>query len=206
MRTLPPALKHGAYSALAVLPGESQEDFDKLHQAVKADLAPSGPLENDIVLRITRLMWRKQNLVTLRIAEAAKSRCAEIAEEKLRYYEEDILKEALCEIPEEHLKLYKKERRAADARTKRYKRTADDHARKELGENYELSKINGVRALDSEIELGVRIDRAIAKCLKQLVLVRGVKSLAPVTVGESAKCLTAPDVTYLAERTEPVVD
>jgi hypothetical protein len=200
MRSLPPALKHGAYSALAVLPGENQEDFEKLHQAVRADLAPSGPLENDIALRIAGLLWRKQNLRTLRIAEAAKSRCTKITEEKLRHHEEDMLFPFQDSIPE----TYKKDRRAADARIKRYERAADGQARKELGESYELSKIDAanVCGLDREIELGARIDRAIANCLKQLVLVRGVKSLAPVAVGESAKCITAQDVTYRAEQTE----
>jgi hypothetical protein len=204
MRSLPPALKHGAYSALAVLPGESQEDFDKLHQAVIAELAPSGPLENDIVLRITGLMWRKQNLATLRIAEAAKSRCSKITEELLRYHEEDI-PGPFHDVDSETLT---KQRRAEDALIKRYERAADGRARKELGESHELGKIAAANTagLDREIELGARIDREIAKCLKQLVLVRGVKSLAPVAVGESAKCITAPNVTYLPEPTETVVD
>ena len=69
-----PALKHGAYSALAVLPGESQAAFEKLHRDQIAELAPSGGLEHDIVLTIARLRWRKQNLGTLRIAELAQGR------------------------------------------------------------------------------------------------------------------------------------
>ena len=45
-----PALKHGAYSATAVLPGESRAAFEKLHRDLIAELTPSGVLE-DILLR-----------------------------------------------------------------------------------------------------------------------------------------------------------
>ena len=33
----PPALKHGAYSATAILPGESQAEFEKLHRDTIAE-------------------------------------------------------------------------------------------------------------------------------------------------------------------------
>jgi hypothetical protein len=47
---LHPAVKHGAYSATAVLPGESQAEFEKLHRGLVAELIPSGVLEDDIVM------------------------------------------------------------------------------------------------------------------------------------------------------------
>ena len=68
-----PALKHGAYSAIAVLPGESRAEFEKLHRDVIAELAPSGVLEDNIVMKIARFTWRDQNLPTLRISERARS-------------------------------------------------------------------------------------------------------------------------------------
>ena len=46
---LPPALKHAAYSATSILPGESLAEFEKLHQSLIADISPAGPLEEDIV-------------------------------------------------------------------------------------------------------------------------------------------------------------
>jgi hypothetical protein len=51
---LHPAVKHGAYSATAVLPGESQAEFEKLHRGLVAELIPSGVLEDDIVMTIAR--------------------------------------------------------------------------------------------------------------------------------------------------------
>jgi len=77
-RRLHPALKHGAFSATAVLPCESQADFDKLHRDLIAELAPSGVLEDEIVSTIARMVWRKQNLPTLHIAEKAQYRAKTI--------------------------------------------------------------------------------------------------------------------------------
>ena len=66
-----PALKHGAFSATAILPGEDPAAFRDLHQKLIVELTPIGALEDDIVATIARLLWRKKNLATLRIAELA---------------------------------------------------------------------------------------------------------------------------------------
>jgi len=78
-----PALKHGGYSATGLLPGEDPADFEKLHQDLIAELQPDGPTEKDIVATITRLIWRKQNLDTFRIAESARTRYSAIRSEKV---------------------------------------------------------------------------------------------------------------------------
>jgi hypothetical protein len=80
---LHPAVKHGAYSATAVLPGESRAEFEKLHRDLIAEFAPSGVLEDDIVMTIARYVWRKQNLMTLHIAKLAESRRDAIRSEKV---------------------------------------------------------------------------------------------------------------------------
>jgi hypothetical protein len=54
------AFRHGAFSATAILPGEDPTAFKELHQNIIAELAPVGALEDDIVLTITRLVWRKK--------------------------------------------------------------------------------------------------------------------------------------------------
>ena len=80
---IPSALKHGAYSATAVLPGESQAEFEKLHRGLIAEFFPSGLLEDDIVMNMARLLWRKQNLLTFQIAESARSRYWQIIHERV---------------------------------------------------------------------------------------------------------------------------
>jgi hypothetical protein len=46
VKKLHAALKHGAYSATAVLPGEDLAAFKELHEKVIAELVPVGPLED----------------------------------------------------------------------------------------------------------------------------------------------------------------
>ena len=125
---IPAALKHGAYSATAVLPGESQAEFEKLHRGLIAELVPSGVLEDDIVLTIARLVWRKQNLTTLRIAEHAQSRRITIWNEKIRDNEPSYLDENGEPVNTRE-------------EARQVKRAAESEAQEELGENYEFVKL-----------------------------------------------------------------
>ena len=67
-RKTPSAFKHGAYANTAVLDGEDPKEFEKLHRDLIAEIVPQGVLEDDIVADMARLMWRKQNLATNRLA------------------------------------------------------------------------------------------------------------------------------------------
>ena len=78
-----PALKHGAYSATGLLPGESRAAFEKLHRDLIGDLSPNGVLEEDTVASIAGLVWRKQNLATIRREEGLEER-----DEAARWLEE----------------------------------------------------------------------------------------------------------------------
>ena len=66
------ALKHGAYSSLAVLPGEDRAEFEKKHRQLIAEYSPSGPLEHHEVLVLARLIWREENLSTFAVARTAR--------------------------------------------------------------------------------------------------------------------------------------
>ena len=61
IKKIPPSFKHGGYCATDVLPGESAAAFEKLKKDIVDELAPNGPLEDDIVKTLARLVWRKQN-------------------------------------------------------------------------------------------------------------------------------------------------
>ena len=63
VKKLHAAFKHGAFSATAILPGEDPAALKELHQKLIAELAPVGALEDDIVLTITRLVWRKKKIL-----------------------------------------------------------------------------------------------------------------------------------------------
>src|SRR4051812_28287972 len=77
-----PALKHAAYSATTLLPGENAAAFDRLRQELIDELAPNGALEEDILDTLARLLWRKQHLSTFRMAQLAQDRYSGILNEK----------------------------------------------------------------------------------------------------------------------------
>ena len=159
-----PALKHAGYSATTLLPGEDSAAFETLHRALIAEFTPVGALEEDIVADITRLTWRKQNLQTFRIAELAKKRHREIQYEK---------------VPSEPLLLFD-DGIDPDVAREGY-RVAKEQARQELGDIYKLIDIGEcatIEGLMKELDLKERLDSLISKCLKQLLMVRGVKSLS----------------------------
>jgi hypothetical protein len=66
------AWKHGGYSNLDVLPGEDPKQFNLLHQSLIDEFAPSGPTECDVVLNLTKCMWRKSHLSIYAKAAAAR--------------------------------------------------------------------------------------------------------------------------------------
>jgi hypothetical protein len=78
-----PALKHGAYSATTILPGEDSTAFKKLHRELIAEFSPEGTLERDAVDTMARLLWRKQNLATFRVAELAREHRDAIQSERI---------------------------------------------------------------------------------------------------------------------------
>ena len=161
VKKLHAALKHGAYSATAVLPGEDLAAFKKLHQECIAHYAPVGPLEDDVVATMARLLWRKQNLATFRLAELALE------------YEGAIRKEKLptpLEIGE--FGVLPGRREAALQAT-------EDQARKELGDRYALVEIGAtVDRLLQELMVEERLDAMIDKCIKRLLHLRALRSLS----------------------------
>ena len=174
---LHPAVKHGAYSATAVLPGESRAEFEKLHRDLIAEFGPSGVLEDDIVMTIARFVWRKQNLTTLRVAKLAESR-----RDKIRFEKVDSELKMFSE-PDDPVKHAEQSR------------AAEDQARKELGETYELIEVGEAATFDGlteELEIQERLDAAINRCIKQLLMVRGVKSITAATPLKTPKRITGP--------------
>jgi hypothetical protein len=162
------ALKHGAYSATALLPGEDQAAFRELHQKIIAELVPVGALEDDIVATIARLLWRKQNLATLRIAAVAREHDDRIRARRLSFRTE-----AFLDIDD-----------VTPAQREAAVQAAEEQARNELGDRYALVEIGEtatVERLLQDLRVEERLDATIDKCLKRLLFLRGVKSLSTAT-------------------------
>ena len=162
---IPPALKHGIYCATAVLPGEDLAAFKKLHRGLIAELAPTGPLEDDIVATLARFVWRKQNLTTIRMAEFARERRSEI----------------WSEIVPSEFPVLSPLSESDPAEREEAIRVADDQARKELGDSYKLVETGEAATFDAlrdELDFQERLDGLIYKCLKRLLFLRGLKSMS----------------------------
>lgn len=56
------ALTHGLYASESVLPWESPQAFADLHESIREELNPCGQLEENAVLEVAELHWRKQRL------------------------------------------------------------------------------------------------------------------------------------------------
>jgi hypothetical protein len=128
------ALKHGGYSALGLLPGESPAEFERLHKDLVEELAPRGPLEEDIVSTLARLLWRKQNRLTFPTAELVRKRCDEIIKEEI----------AARNIPDSFpsLDIFRPSEEVQAAREEAV-RTGKEQAQKELGNLDELTECDG---------------------------------------------------------------
>jgi hypothetical protein len=164
---IPSALKHGVYSGLTILPGEDADAFKQLHDDLITEFDPHGPLEEDIVETITRLTWRKQNLLTYRIAKRARSRYSGIKSE--------LIPQCSWEAS-----LASDDDRDPDE-VQAAEQAAEEQARKELGQAWELIEIGKVAKTDhllNELSIMDRLDGMIDRCLKRLLFVRGIKSLS----------------------------
>jgi hypothetical protein len=157
VKKIHPALKHGGYSATVLLPGESVDEFEKLRQDLIANFAADGALEEDIVADLAGRLWRKQNRATFRAAEVARQhydaifsrefdglRGSDLTEEEKNEEKESLAWYGITEETE-------LQRKAMLAERERAIRAADDIARNELGDMYELT---AVRQLAEEIQLG----------------------------------------------------
>ena len=177
-----PALKHGGYSATTILPGESAAEIAKLHRDLIVELAPRGALEEEIVTSIAHCLWRKRNLGTLRVAARAR--------EYVGHVRAVTLPEAMTDgLPErgdsaEFKRIFLERRQAAEA-----------HARQELGELVGLIEMGEGATMDclkEELEVQSRLDAMIDRCIKRLLLIRGLKSMSIGSNGNPQSVLPGP--------------
>ena len=174
-----PALKHGAYTATSVLPGESRAAFEKLYRNLITEYSPSGVSEDDIIATMARLIWRKQNLGTHFIAARARAHRDSILEFDLKGHVDAMYRRDDLDPV-----------KAAEALQARHERVD-----RELGDAVELldaGEVTTFIGLEKELAVIERLDSALVRCLKQLALVRGVKSLSEAPSLVSPKHIAGP--------------
>src|SRR6516162_11663654 len=71
---VPPAFKHGIYSAIGLLPTEDPAEFEKFKLEIFDDYMPVGRSQKIIVEEIAGLQWRLQHLSTYGVAVRVRER------------------------------------------------------------------------------------------------------------------------------------
>jgi hypothetical protein len=181
-----PALKHGGYSATALLPGEDPAAFKKLHEALTAEFSPVGALEEDIVAGIARLVWRKRHLATFRVVRS-------IPYEEMTNRADFDPDKAAKEYQAQSEKLWDEIR----SRGENQKTTLQEAMRKYtalIKQDYSIpqeemffrsGEITTMEQLMNVLAVEERLDTMIDRCLKRLLFLRGLKSIAPAKSASS---------------------
>ena len=187
VKKLHPALKHGGYSATGLLPGEDPVAFEKLHRDLISELCPDGPLQEDTVFDIARVMWRKQNLETFRVAKAARERASAIRSEMIPStvppLDFPLLGVASDWSPPDPADV--------EAATE----AAEARARKELGENYkfvEMGDLATATQMLADLEVEERLNAMIDKLLKRLWMLKASKTLSPPASSTTLPRISGP--------------
>src|SRR6516225_1967464 len=181
VKKLYPALKHGGYSATGLLPGEDLAAFEKLHQDLRLEYCPDGPLQEDTVRDIALWTWRKQNLGTFRIAEAARERASAIRSEMIPSTTPSFGLRPLGEPDPADVKA------ATEA--------AEAQARKELGADYkfvEMGDLATATQMLADLEVEARLNAMIDRLLKRLWMLQASKSLSSTASSTTLPRLSGP--------------
>jgi hypothetical protein len=156
----PPALKHGAYSEAALLPGEDPAEFRALHEGLIADFKPNGRMEEETVLSIARLTWRRRNLARFEAGQFShyvfETLKTVVAEDDMRKFDNEIMA-------------------AFDKLTEASKRAREGtRAAVEGVEGYNVAIL---ARLMKELDVEERLDGMIDRLIKRLLFLRGLKSI-----------------------------
>jgi hypothetical protein len=167
LKAVPPALKHGLYSGMALLPQEDEAEHEKHRRAVFDEYKPNGPSELDTVNELSSLLWRKKHLLIYKLAANAKlKRSSFFTHQEFASPSFDLLAAERLHTPEEMRELDKK---------------ATERAKVELGAWLELVEIGEVATTEyllGELDIIERINGMIDRCIKRLLMIRGAKSLS----------------------------
>ncbi len=137
---------------------------------------PNGVLEEETVATITRLVWRKKNLPDYEITQIARLMAERLQYDLKRAREAD--RAISPSKPEEPSIAQELKDMLKEAEAEEKKKNKD---LKEL----DLRKMATLDGLMKELDVEERLDAMIDKCLKRLLYLRGLKSLAPATESAS---------------------
>ena len=170
---VPPALKHGIYSAIGLLPTEDPAEFEKFKLEIFDDYKPAGRSEIIIVEEIACLQWRLQHLSTYGVAMRARERRNAIYSKLNPPSPGWSVSPFLGFEPEPETR--------SPEELEALRKSVEKEARTELGPAIELVEIGDVATieyLEKELDIRERLHGTIARLEKRLLFLRGIKSLS----------------------------
>jgi hypothetical protein len=182
-KLVPPALKHGIYSAIGLLPTEDPAEFEKFKLEIFDDYKPAGRSEMIIVEEIAGLQWRLQHLPTYGIAIRARERRSTIYS-KLDPPSPGWSSPLLGFEPEPESR--------SPEELEALRKSVVKQVRTELGPAIDLVEIGDVATIEYlEKELGIRerLHGMIARLEKRLLYLRGIKSISSSSATSSSQPL-----------------
>ena len=79
------SFKHGLFAKSFLLPGESQEEFDRLLYRYNREHNPKGPTEEDLVRHLAHTEWRRRRIPALEADSIEKSLDSSDAERRFMH-------------------------------------------------------------------------------------------------------------------------
>jgi hypothetical protein len=184
-KRIPPALKHGAYSEVTLLPGEDPDEFAELHRGLIAEFAPNGRMEEETVATIARLTWRRQNLARFQIGQLS-NYMIEAIREGTKKLDEGGLSNVVSDL-----------NKMVEAR-ERVEKAQGNRKTEALVEFGEIAKQATLSPLMKQLDIEERLDSMIDRLIKRLLFVRGLKSItssaataAPATAQKGSRRIRA---------------
>jgi hypothetical protein len=168
MKAVPPALKHGLYSGMALLPLEDEAEYEKHRRAVFDEYKPNGPSELDTIDELSSLFWRKKHLLIYKLA-------ANVKLKRNSFFTHQEFS------PPSFVPLVPRERLHTPEQMQELDRKATERAKAELGAWLELVEIGEIATIEyllEELDIIEPINGMIDRCIKRLLMIRGAKSLS----------------------------
>ena len=134
-----------------------------------------------MIAEMAHYIWRKRNVETFRIAQLVAARLQAIYEQHLPVHYVDLMP-----FPDDDMD---------PAERKERSRSASRQARDELGDLHTLLDIGEpaqIEGLMKELDIKERLDGLIEKCIKRLLMIRGVKSLSLASSSKSPPQISEP--------------
>ena len=151
------SLRHGLRASKIILPGEQQEDFDRIHDGLQNLYQPQDQAEQYLVDQAAIAQWK---LVRVEVLEADCFAAGQTPEARVPVF--DRLTQIQGRLERAYFKAYKELERIKAARQKQPQQPKPDHSKDHLAPKFQVGWVNpetGERDIFYRSEYGKKVDK-----------------------------------------------